>query len=275
MRPVLVASFALFVAMASALSASPLWFIEPAFALEDSSKTAAKGKTGHDFMGMADYYHHSLYGKKTASGQVLEKHLFTAAHRTLPFGTHVHVKNHSNGRSCIVVINDRGPFTKSKVIDLSHSAAAELDMIRAGTCKVGCTVVPKPKNGAGKVELAKTAAEKIVAEKTVTEKPALAKVATEKAVTEKTALAKVATEKTVAEKTAPAKVVAEKAVAEKPATVKVAAKPEAIPALRPAIAMKVTKDKPASTVSTDQFSRADETSAELEGAEPIKWTEVQ
>lgn len=113
-------------------------------------------------------------------------------------------------------------------------------MIRAGTCKVGCTVVPKPKNGAGKVELAKT-----VAEKTVTEKPALVKVATEKAVTEKTA------------------------------KVKVAAKPEALPALRPAIAMKVTKDKPASTVSTDQFSRADETSAELEGAEPIKYTEVQ
>lgn len=259
MRTVLVASFALFTAMVSAPSSSPLWFLEPAFALEDSSKSAAKGKTGHDFIGMADYYHHSLYGKKTASGQVLEKHLFTAAHRTLPFGTHVHVKNHSNGRSCIVVINDRGPFTKSKVIDLSHSAAAELDMIRAGTCKVGCTVVPKPKTGAGKVELAKT-----VAEKTVTEKPALVKVATEKAVVEKTALAKVATEKTVAEK---------------PATVKVAAKPEAkpeaIPALRPAIAMKVTKDKPASTISTDQFSRADETSAELEGAEPIKWTEVQ
>lgn len=244
MRPVLVASFALFAAMVSAPSSSPLWFLEPAFALEDSSKSAAKGKTGHDFIGMADYYHHSLYGKKTASGQVLEKHLFTAAHRTLPFGTHVHVKNHSNGRSCIVVINDRGPFTKSKVIDLSHSAAAELDMIRAGTCKVGCTVVPKPKTGAGKVELAKTVAEKTVVEKT--------------------ALAKVATEKTVAEK---------------PATVKVAAKPEAkpeaIPALRPAIAMKVTKDKPASTVITDQFSRADETSAELEGAEPIKYTEVQ
>lgn len=234
MRPVLVASFALFTAMASAASGSPLWFIEPAFALEDSSKTAAKGKTGHDFMGMADYYHHSLYGKKTASGQVLEKHLYTAAHRTLPFGTHVHVKNHSNGRSCIVVINDRGPFTKSKVIDLSHSAAAELDMIRAGTCRVGCTVVPKPKTGAGKVELARTVAEKAVPEKIVTEKPAIVKVAA------------------------------------KPET-----KLEAIPVLRPAIAMKVTKDKPATTVSTDQFSRADETSAELEGAEPIKYTEVQ
>jgi rare lipoprotein A len=249
MRPVLVASFALFTAITSALSGNTLWFIEPAFALEDSSKAAAKDKTGHDFMGMADYYHHSLYGKKTASGQVLEKHLFTAAHRTLPFGTHVHVKNHCNGRSCIVVINDRGPFTKSKVIDLSHSAAAELDMIRAGTCKVGCTVVPKPKTGAGKVELAKTVAEK--------------------AVPEKTAVAKLATEK----------ILPEKIVAEKPATVKIAAKPEAkleaVPALRPAIAMKVTKDKPATTVSTDQFSRADETSAELEGAEPIKWSEVQ
>ncbi len=260
MRPVLVASFALLTAMANAFSGSPLWFTEPVFALEDSSKTAAKGKTEHDFMGMADYYHHSLYGKKTASGQVLEKHLYTAAHRTLPFGTHVHVKNHSNGRSCIVVINDRGPFTKSKVIDLSHSAAAELDMIRAGTCKVGCTVVPKPKTGTGKVELAKT-----VAEKTIAEKTSLAKVATEKAVAEKTSVAKVATEK----------ILPEKIVAEKPATVKVAAKPETIPALRPALAMKVTKDKPATTVSTDQFSRADETSAELEGAEPIKWTEVQ
>lgn len=103
-------------------------------------------KTEPQFTGMADYYHHSLYGRKTASGQTLQKHLFTAAHRTLPFGTHVHVKNHSNGRSCVVVINDRGPYTKSKVIDLSHSAAEELGMISAGTCKVGCSVVPKPKH---------------------------------------------------------------------------------------------------------------------------------
>lgn len=259
MRPVLVASFALLTATTSAIAGNTLWFIEPAFALEDASKTAAKDKTGHDFMGMADYYHHSLYGKKTASGQVLEKHLFTAAHRTLPFGTHVHVKNHSNGRSCIVVINDRGPFTKSKVIDLSHSAAAELDMISAGTCKVGCTVVPKPKNGAGKVELAKTV--------------------TEKTVTQKIAVAKTTIEKILPEKTLPEKVVAEKPaaagrVAAKPET-KPEAKLEAMPTLRPAIAMKVTKDKPATTVSTDQFSRADETSAELEGAEPIKYTEVQ
>ena len=267
MRPVLVASFALLAAMASALSGNTLWFVEPALALEDASKTATNGKPGHDFMGMADYYHHSLYGKKTASGQVLEKHLFTAAHRTLPFGTHVHVKNHSNGRSCVVVINDRGPFTKSKVIDLSHSAATELDMIRAGTCKVGCTVVPKPKSGTGKVELAKAVAEKTVAPKI--------------------AVAKTTTEKTLPEKTSPEKVEAEKPaaavrVAAKPESkpeakpeAKPETKPEAIPTLRPAIAMKVKQDKPATSVSSNQFSRADETSAELEGAEPIKYTEVQ
>lgn len=110
-----------------------------------AAQPAASTGDKNEFSGMADYYHHSLYGRKTSSGQVLQKHLLTAAHRTLPFGTMVHVKNHRNGRSCVVVINDRGPFTKSKVIDLSHQAATELNMISAGTVKVGCTVVDKSK----------------------------------------------------------------------------------------------------------------------------------
>ncbi len=108
-----------------------------------AAQPAAPSCDKNEFSGMADYYHHSLYGRKTSSGQVLQKHLLTAAHRTLPFGTMVHVKNHRNGRSCVVVINDRGPFTKSKVIDLSHQAATELNMISAGTVKVGCTVIDK------------------------------------------------------------------------------------------------------------------------------------
>jgi rare lipoprotein A len=93
------------------------------------------------FIGLADYYHHSLYGKRTASGQVLKKELLTAAHRTLPFGTRVHVTNKRTGRSCIVVINDRGPFTKSKVIDLSHAAASKIGLIDSGTAAVACTVL--------------------------------------------------------------------------------------------------------------------------------------
>lgn len=94
-----------------------------------------------DFTGLADYYHHSLYGKKTASGKILHKEHMTAAHRTLPFGTRVRVTNKCNGASCVVVINDRGPFTKSKVIDLSHAAASHLGILQVGTAQVACTVV--------------------------------------------------------------------------------------------------------------------------------------
>jgi len=98
---------------------------------------------GKQFIGLADYYHHTLYGRKTASGQVLKKHLLTAAHRTLPFGTKVHVTNKRTGRSCVVVINDRGPYTKSKVIDLSHAAADQIGLLDMGTAKVACTVLPE------------------------------------------------------------------------------------------------------------------------------------
>lgn len=94
-----------------------------------------------EFSGLADYYHHSLYGQRTSSGQILHKAKMTAAHRTLPFGTKVRVTNKRSGRSCVVVINDRGPFTPGKVIDLSHAAAIELDVIRAGTAMVACTVL--------------------------------------------------------------------------------------------------------------------------------------
>jgi rare lipoprotein A len=100
-----------------------------------------KPSSSNQFIGLADYYHHSLYGKKTASGQILKKELLTAAHRTLPFGTRVHVVNKRTGRSCIVVINDRGPFTKSKVIDLSHAAATKIGLLDSGTAAVACTVL--------------------------------------------------------------------------------------------------------------------------------------
>lgn len=93
------------------------------------------------FSGLADYYHHKLYGQRTASGQVLCKDKLTAAHRTLPFGTRVRVTNKRSGRSCVVVINDRGPFTPGKVIDVSHEAAKQLDFVKAGTSMVACVVL--------------------------------------------------------------------------------------------------------------------------------------
>ncbi|MBX9569586.1 MAG: septal ring lytic transglycosylase RlpA family protein [Candidatus Obscuribacterales bacterium] len=108
---------------------------------EKFNRNAKAPSSNREFSGLADYYHHKLYGQKTASGQILHKAKMTAAHRTLPFGTKVRVTNKHSGRSCVVVINDRGPFTPGKVIDLSHAAAVELDVIRAGTCKVACTVL--------------------------------------------------------------------------------------------------------------------------------------
>ena len=65
----------------------------------------------------------------------------TAAHRTLPFGTMVHVRNLENNKTVIVKINDRGPFKKKRIIDLSYEAAKQLDMIGEGTAKVKITLL--------------------------------------------------------------------------------------------------------------------------------------
>ena len=75
----------------------------------------------------------------TASGERMNPNALTAAHRTLPFGTKVRVKNLQNGRSVVVRINDRGPFVGGRVIDVSKAAAAKLGMISSGTAKVSVT----------------------------------------------------------------------------------------------------------------------------------------
>lgn len=75
----------------------------------------------------------------TASGERMNPNALTAAHRTLPFGTKVRVKNLHNGRSVVVRINDRGPFVGGRVIDVSKAAAAKLGMISSGTAKVSVT----------------------------------------------------------------------------------------------------------------------------------------
>jgi rare lipoprotein A len=75
-------------------------------------------------------------GGRTASGERTGPNGLTAAHRTLPFGTRVRVTNHRNGKSVVVRITDRGPYGRGRIIDLSRAAAAELDMISAGTAMV-------------------------------------------------------------------------------------------------------------------------------------------
>ncbi|MDP5291351.1 septal ring lytic transglycosylase RlpA family protein [Oceanimonas sp. CHS3-5] len=86
--------------------------------------------------GMASYYGARHHGRKTASGERFNKNALTAAHKTLPFGTKVRVTNMRNQRSVVVTINDRGPYAKRRVIDLSERAAQEIGMIRAGVAPV-------------------------------------------------------------------------------------------------------------------------------------------
>ena len=86
--------------------------------------------------GMASWYGPKFHGKLTANGEVYNMYSMTAAHRTLPFNTLVRVENLDNGESVVVRINDRGPFAKNRIIDLSKKAAEELEMTGPGTARV-------------------------------------------------------------------------------------------------------------------------------------------
>ena len=87
-------------------------------------------------IGLASYYADRFHGRPTASGEFYDRRALTAAHRRLPFGSVVQVTHLENGRSVVVRINDRGPFVRGRVIDLSYAAAKDLGMLRRGVVKV-------------------------------------------------------------------------------------------------------------------------------------------
>jgi len=91
--------------------------------------------------GEASYYADSLNGNKTASGGIYDKNALSAAHRSLPFGTKVKVIYLKSGRSVEVVINDRGPYAKDRIIDLSGAAAKKIGLTDAGHGKVRLEVI--------------------------------------------------------------------------------------------------------------------------------------
>jgi rare lipoprotein A len=97
--------------------------------------------------GMASYYgvNDGFNGRKTANGEIFNTHQLTAAHKTLPFGTVVKVTNLSNGESVKVRINDRGPYIKGRIIDLSAKAAEKLDMTSKGVAQVKLSYKKKKK----------------------------------------------------------------------------------------------------------------------------------
>lgn len=92
-------------------------------------------------IGIASWYGPGFHGKPTASGEIYDMHAMTAAHRMLPFGSTVLVTRTDTGASTVVRINDRGPFMKGRIIDLSNAAARDLDMVRDGLARVRIDVI--------------------------------------------------------------------------------------------------------------------------------------
>ena len=93
--------------------------------------------------GKAAWYGAKFNGRKTASGQPFNAAALTAAHPSLPFGSRVKVTNTQNKRSVVVTINDRGPTTPGRIIDVSHAAAQKLGLLKTGTADVNLEVVGK------------------------------------------------------------------------------------------------------------------------------------
>ena len=120
-----------FLIAAAVLSAASL-SITPAFA-----QTTAAGVAAAPFeLGMASFFAAEMAGRRTANGETCDPATLTAAHRTLPFGTKLRVTNPANGKSVVVRINDRGPFARGRVIDLSKAAAAEIGLVQRGHGRV-------------------------------------------------------------------------------------------------------------------------------------------
>ena len=104
--------------------------------LPDASGFVQKGK--------ASWYGRKFHGRKTANGERYDMYGLTAAHKTLPFGTYVKVKNLSNGKSVVLRINDRGPFVKGRIIDLSYTGARKIGLVGPGVADVEIVALGAP-----------------------------------------------------------------------------------------------------------------------------------
>ncbi|MCI0747222.1 MAG: septal ring lytic transglycosylase RlpA family protein [Verrucomicrobia subdivision 3 bacterium] len=104
-------------------------------------RTPSRATAGKVQMGEASFYDNKFHGRRTASGERYDKSRLTAAHRTYPFGTTLRVTHLGNRRTVIVRVNDRGPFARGRIIDLSLAAARRLEMIRSGTARVKVEII--------------------------------------------------------------------------------------------------------------------------------------
>ena len=114
----------------------PVLIVKPVENIKESGKENKAQQEKTAIYGKASFYANMFQGRKTANGQIFDQGKLTAAHRTLAFGTKVKVTNVSNNKSVIVTVNDRGPFIRGRIIDLSKSAFKVIGNTRSGVLKV-------------------------------------------------------------------------------------------------------------------------------------------
>jgi len=118
-----------------------LFFLVPFLPASGGNVERAAGFTES---GIASYYHDRFHGRTTASGERFDQNAYSAAHRTLPFGTTVRVTRVDTGKSVVVTVNDRGPFKNGRVVDLSRQAARDLEMVEKGLTRVKVEILHQP-----------------------------------------------------------------------------------------------------------------------------------
>lgn len=114
------------------------------YSLFGQSYTPLVTATTHKEIGIASWYGNKFHGHLTSNGETYNMFAMTAAHKTLPLPSYVKVTNLDNMKSAIVRVNDRGPFHRDRIIDLSYSAASKLDMLKQGTARVQLELVQSP-----------------------------------------------------------------------------------------------------------------------------------
>ncbi|MDZ7736558.1 MAG: septal ring lytic transglycosylase RlpA family protein [Gammaproteobacteria bacterium] len=104
---------------------------------------------GYVERGIASWYGKKFHGRRTSSGESYDMYGMTAAHKSLPLPSYVHVRNLENGRDVVVKVNDRGPFHKNRIIDMSYAAASKLGMLAKGTALVKVRAIKPGKEETG------------------------------------------------------------------------------------------------------------------------------
>ena len=105
--------------------------------LAQACSTAPRARTAQAIqVGQASWYGKQFQGRRTASGEPFDMNQFTCAHPSLPFGTKVRITNLANGKSVVATVNDRGPYSGGRIVDVSYRAAKALDFVAAGTARV-------------------------------------------------------------------------------------------------------------------------------------------